>query len=219
MRSKILVSFIAAMMLTGAVAFAGERAVAVNVEPAANAAAAQALKDLGRQPGARLAGMPALELMDKAAPGDGFAVKMVRLDDLQRFQPASLTQPEALLQDMQTVIYPIHVAGKLNGEMVMGKVGGTWSARGFAGPVRVQAMENVRGKVMSAAGVSAGATMLVRVPALNIELIGHRDAAGLQLTPVTDLPHAGLKAGQTLPAARVFELLAPLAKDHNGLPT
>src|SRR3954466_9988824 len=53
---------------------------------------------------------------------------------------------------------------------------------------------------MSAARVSAGETMVVRVPALNLELIAYRDAPGaLQMAPVTDLPAAGLKAGQALP--------------------
>jgi hypothetical protein len=61
--------------------------------------------------------------------------------------------------------------------------------------------------------------MLVRVPALNIEFVAYHDTSGLQLTPITDLEAAGLKAGQTLPASRVFELLVPLARQHNGLPT
>jgi hypothetical protein len=105
----------------------------------------------------------------------------------------------------------------VNGEMVMGKVGGAWSARSFAGPAHVQAVENVRAQLANA-GVPIGSTMLLRVPALNIELVAHRDATGLKLTPVTDLAAAGLAAGQTLPAARVFEQLVPLALRHNGMP-
>jgi hypothetical protein len=120
---------------------------------------------------------------------------------------------------MLTVVYPIRVAGKVHGEMVVSQVNGTWSARGFAGPAHMQALERVRGQVMTATGVPAGPTMLVRIPALNLELIAHHDAAGLQLTPITDLLTVGLKAGQTLPASRVFELLVPLAQQHNGLPT
>jgi hypothetical protein len=155
--------------------------------------------------------------MDKAVLGDPLAVKMVRLDELQKYQPASGTDAAALLHDLQTVVYPIRVAGKVNGEMVMGKVGGAWSARSFAGPAHVQAVENVRAQLANA-GVPAGSTMLVRVPALNIELVAYSDTTGLKLTPVTDLAAAGLTAGQTLPASRVFEQLSPLALRHNGLP-
>jgi hypothetical protein len=219
MRSKILISFVAWMMLTGTAAFAGEKLMSVVVEPAAQAASARALKELGGQSGQRLAGMPAPDQMDKAALGEPFAVRMVRLDELQKYQPASVADPSALLHDMLTVIYPIRVAGKVHGEMVVGKVNGTWSARGFAGPAHMQALERVREQVVTAAGVPAGPTMLVRIPALNLEFIAHRDASSLQLTPITDLPAVGLKAGQTLPASRVFELLLPLAQQHNGLPT
>jgi hypothetical protein len=234
MRSKILVSFVASMMFAGAVASAGEKAAdpadpadgsaavaaaGPSVEPEAQAAAARAFQELGSQPGPRLAGMPAANQMDRAALGEPFAVMMVRLDELQRYQPASASDPQALLHDLPVAIFAIRVGGKVSGEMVMGKAGGTWSARGFAGPAHVQAMENVRGQVMSTAGVPAGAAMLVRVPALNLELVAYRDATGLYLTPIADLPTAGLKAGQTLPAARLFELLLPLAREHNGLPT
>jgi len=219
MRHKILVSFSAWMMLTGTAAVAGGKAAPVVVEPAAQAAAARTLKELGGQTGQRLAGMPAREQMDRAAPGEPYAVHMVRLDELQRYQPAAAVDPAALLHDTATVVYPIQVAGKVSGAMVMGKVNGTWSARRFVGASRIQALEKVRGQVINTAGVSTGSTMLVRVPALNIELIAHRDATGLQLTPVTDFPAAGLKAGETLPASRVFELLLPLATEHNGLPT
>lgn len=219
MRTKILVSFVAWMMLSGTVAFAAERAAPIAVEAAARDASASTFKELGRQTGQRLAGMPAPDQMDKAALGEPLAVTSVRLDELQGFRSGADADPTALLHDMFTVLYPIRVADKVNGEMVMSKVNGVWSARGFAGPAHVQAIERIRGQLASARGVSAGSTMIVRVPALNIEFIAHRDASGLQLTPLTDLETAGLKAGQTLPASRVFELLVPLAREHNGLPT
>jgi hypothetical protein len=217
MRYKFLVSIGAWMMLSGTAAFAGEKPTPV-VEPAAQAASVRALKELGGQSGPRLAGMPAPEQMDKTALGEPFTVWMVRLDELQRYQPGFVPEPAALLHDLSTVIYPIRVADEVHGEMVVGKVKGVWSARGFAGPAHVQKMERIREAVVNATGVPAGSTMLVRVPALNIEFIAHRDTAGLQLTPITDLQAADLKAGQTLPAARVFELLSPLAQQHNGLP-
>jgi hypothetical protein len=213
----ILVSISAWMMLTGATAIAGDKTTPVVVEPAAQAAAAQAFRAFGGQTGQRPVGMPAADRVDRAALGDPLVVMMVRLDELQRYQPAPGTDPAALLHDLQTVVYPVRVAGKVNGEMVMGKVGGAWSARSFAGPAHVQAVENVRAQLANA-GVPTGSTMLLRVPALNIELVAHRDATGLKLTPVTDLAAAGLAAGQTLPAARVFEQLVPLALRHNGMP-
>lgn len=48
--------------------------------------------------------------------------------------------------------------------------------------------------------------------------VAYRDTTGLKLTPVTDVAVAGLTAGQTLTASRVFEQLLPLALQHNGMP-
>jgi hypothetical protein len=216
MRFKTFVSFSTWMMLlTATVALAAGKAVPVVVEPAAQAAAARDLKVLGGQ---NLTGMPRYDQMEKAALGEPLAVKMVRLDELQRYQAASVSDPTTLLHDTLTVVYPIGVAGKVHGEMVVSKVEGVWSARSFAGPEHIQAVENIRRLVMNAAEAPAAATMLVRVPALNIEFIAYRDEVGLQLTPITDIPTAGLTAGQTVPASRVFELLSPLARQDNGLP-
>src|ERR1043165_6724224 len=100
MRNKILASFVVWMVLAGT-AIAGEPAAGA-VEPAAQAAAAATLKELGGLTGQRLAGMPAPEQMDRAAPGEGYAVMMVRLDDLQRYRASS--DPAALLQDLQRVV-------------------------------------------------------------------------------------------------------------------
>lgn len=216
MRCKNLVSFGASMMITLTALVAGAKPLPVTVDPAAQAASARALKDLGGQ---RLAGMPAAHQMDKTALGEPFVVKMVQLDDLQRWQPAAGMDAAALVRDAQTLIYPVRVAGRINGEMVMRKVDGVWSPRGFAGPRHVQAMDSVRGLVTRAAALPAGSTMLVQVPALNIEFVAYTDEGGPQLTPLTSLPAAGLEAGRTLPAARVFDLLAPLAAQHDGQPT
>lgn len=218
MRSKFLFSVTAWMVLTGTAALAGQHAAPGAIDPAVRAASMRVFRDLGGQAGPRLVGMPASHQMNKATLGEPLAVKIVGLDQLKAYQPGPGADPEALLLDLMTVVYPIRASGEVHGEMVMGKVNGAWSARGFGGPSHARAMEKVRGQVM-AAGVPAGSMMLVRVPALNIEFVGYRDSASLQLTPLRDLPIAGLRAGQTLPAARVFELLSPLARQHNGLPT
>lgn len=209
MRCTILVPISAWMMVTGA-AIAGGQPTAVLVEPAAQAAAAQAFQAFGGLTGQRPVGVPAADKMNKAALGDPLVVNMVWLDELQNYQFAPASDAAALLHDLQTVIYPIHVAGKPNGEMVMRKVDGAWSVRSFAGPAHVQAVESICAQ-LAKAGVPAGAMMLVRVPAMGIELVAYRDATGLKLTPVADFAAGGLTAGQTLPASRVFAQLSPLA--------
>ena len=215
MRHHTLISFAAWMTITATSLVAGAKPLPVVADPAAQAASTRTLKELGGQP---LAGMPAAHQLGKTTFGEPFVVKMVQLDDLQRYQPG-VSDAAALLRDAQSVLYPIRVAGKLHGEMVVGKVGGSWSARGFAGAGRLKVLEEARGRLAGAAALPAGTTMLVQVPALNLEFIGHTDENGLQLTPITSRPEAGLTAGQTLPAARVFELLVPLAQQHQGLPT
>ena len=219
MRSKIFGSFTACLLLIGTTALAGEQALSINIETAAQVASVRAFKELGAQTGPRLSGMPAAAEMDAAALGDPLAVKMVRLDELLRYQPGATADPTTLIHDLSTVIYPIRVSGEVRGEMVMGKIDGAWSARGFGGTSHAKQLEHVRELVTTSARVAPSATLLVRVPALNLELVGHQDASGLQLTPTRDLEAAGLKMGQTLPAARVFEQLLPLARQHNGLPS
>jgi hypothetical protein len=98
----------------------------------------------------------------------------------------------------------------VTGEMVMGKVGGAWSARSFAGPAHVEAVENIRARLANA-GVPAGSTMLVRVPALNIEFVAYRDTTGMKLTPVTDLAAAGLTGADPADLARIQEAIATRA--------
>lgn len=213
MRYKNLVSIGAWMTMTLSASLAAAKAVPMVVDAGAQAAAVQALKDHGGQ---SLSGMPAAHQMAKTTLGDPFVVKMIQLDDLQRYQPG--VDPATLLRDTQTLVYPIRMAGQLHGEMTVRKVDGNWSPRGFGGPGRVRAMEGVRGQVTATAALPAGSTMIVEVPALNIKFVAYTDAGVLQLTPVMSLPAAGLTAGQTLPAARVFELLAPLAAKHNGMP-
>lgn len=215
MRNSIFVGLSLTLLATPALA-----ADLDPVEPAAQIASEQAFHDFGAETGARVAGMPPREKMDRASLGKPIALKLVQLDDLQRYVPGARGgDPSALVRDLATVIVPIRLDGKAHGEMVMRKVGGTWSPRGFAGPARVEAIEKARRGVVENARVREEATELVYIPALRLELIAHRDASGLQLTPLADLPAAGLKGGQTLPAARVFELLAPVAKQHNGLPS
>lgn len=209
MRGKILVSFTAVWLLLGGAAAQAAPAGEV-IDPAAHTASARAFRELGGQAGPRLAGMPAAHQMDRAALGEGLAVKMVGLDALQRYQPGA--DVEALLEDLQTVVYSIRVAGAVHGEMTVGKVNGAWSPRGFGGMAHARALEKARAR-------AGGAALLVRVPALGIEFVGRRDASGLSLTPLTDHAAAGLRAGQPLPAARAFELLLPLARQHNGLPS
>lgn len=218
MRSKIFGSLTACLLLIGTTAFAGEQPLPITIEAAAQVASARVFKELGALKGQRLAGMPTSEEMATAALGEPMAVKMVRLDELQRYQPTA-AEPTALLSDLSTVIYPIRVAGEVRGEMVMAKVDGAWSARSFGGASHAKAMEQVRATVTASARVSTSATLLVRIPALNLEFVGHQDASGLMLTPMRDLETVGIKAGQTLPAARVFEQLLPLARQHNGLPS
>lgn len=215
MRYKTLMSWVACMLLSATVVRAEGDGTLVMIDAEANAASAQALKRLAGQP---LAGLPSASQLDKAALGDPLLVKMVRLDELQRFDPKSQVDPEKLLHDTSTVLYPIRVSGQVHGLMRLGKVQGTWSARGFAGPTRIRGIEHVRSVMARRAGIPLAATLLIQVPALSIEFVAFRNPTGLQLTPVTDLKDAGLLAGQVVSLAQAVKLLLPLAVSHNGLP-
>ena len=59
---------------------------------------------------------------------------------------------------------------------------------------------------------------VLEVPALNAYFIAQRSENKLMLTAVLNDATLKLEAGQTSPAAEVFEKLAPIAKAYNGLP-
>lgn len=216
MKFMSLFSFGISMMLTASLAFGASSATPIAIEPAAQSAASYAFKTLS---GKGLTGVPSADQLQQATLGTPLKVMMVRLDELKQLSTTSATNPERLLHDLETLVYPVQVAGNLQGELVLGKVAGTWSTRSVAGPSHLRQVERIQAALTQAAGISASAMLLVRIPALNLECIGYRSAKGLQLAPLMNVPSAGLVAGDVLPAQQLFERVLPLALQHNGQPS
>jgi hypothetical protein len=229
MRNKTLISLTVLMTIfgTGTLALAqlqpsqkeavkAEQSLS-QVDAEATAASARIFRQVAANQGPSLTGMPTHAEMGRTALAPAVPVYMVRLDHLQQYQTGA--DPAPLLQDLHTVIYPVVVGDEVRSEMVLSKVEGTWIATSFGGTDHARVLEKVRRGVIHTAQVAADATFLVRVPALNVEFVGYQGAQGLLLTPLLDRTAADLKAGQSLPAVTVFERLAPLARQHNGLPS
>lgn len=142
---------------------------------------------------------------------------LVRQDRLAAYRPSD--DPGTLLTDTQIVQYPLVVENATRAMVSMVFAGGQWKllsvgdasrSRRLVGAVR----ESARSLQRSESDHFSG-----RVPALNLEFAGMRDAQNVVLlTPLEDDARWGLKAGIAEPAAKVFARLAPSAKSHDRLP-
>jgi hypothetical protein len=62
-------------------------------------------------------------------------------------------------------------------------VNGKWEMTRLGGANRIRAMDKHRRNVMKARGIAASAFFEVRIPALRLTFLGHREGKALKLTP------------------------------------
>lgn len=211
----------AATVSTPAAAQPAQRtAFRAGLNPERDSQAARAVADLPQLVSAenfdRL-GFRSVDEARLAAADAPVAVYMVRLDQLRAFQPAQ--DPRELLMDLQTAVYPVRVGGEVRGVLELHRQGDAWRPRSIGNPAHGRILDGVRGRVAAAHRVAAESFIEVRIPALNAYFLGHEGKGDLLLTPMLDDEALGLKAGQALPAAELFQLLQPRALQHDGQPT
>lgn len=148
--------------------------------------------------------------------GEPLRVFMVRLDELQEYQPGS--DPSGLLGAGDRVIYPVMFEEQARSSIGVGKVGERWVVTDFGSPVLLKMLTKVRKASSDATGLPISSYFVVQVPALNLYFVAHRASEGLMLTPLVDDPSYGFEAGITMPAEEVFTAILPAARAHEGLP-
>jgi hypothetical protein len=139
----------------------------------------------------------------------------VRLDKLKEY--VASRDPEELLDDTNSVRYPVVVGEEVRSGVVVREVGGEWQVESVGCPALTKALVTAT-KSEGRSAVAGGTQFAVTIPALNLFFIGHLANDKLELTPTADDPRFKLKAGLPLPAAEAFDLLVPYAKQMNTGP-
>lgn len=152
----------------------------------------------------------------QAVVGEPIEVVSIRLDELQGFAPTA--NPEGLLRRPAQYFLPIFVGSALRSVLEMARVENAWKGVSLGPATTLRKFEELR--VSKARGLNRprGSFFVVRVLALRLTFLAHREGSGLFLTPVVDYPRLGLKAGSTQAAREVLQLVTPAARrlDRNA---
>ena len=174
------------------------------------------LMQLATEKNFKLLGFDSLEEVKSATLGEPLADFIVPLDKLKAFQPGS--DPARLLVSSGQMVYPVMASGNVRSSVTVQKVEGRWAPVAYGGATLAALVDKVRPRA-EGRGQAGGDRVIVRIPALNLYFLGHQDAGKLMLTPVVDEPRYELKAGEAVPAEKVFDAVLPDAKRHDGLPS
>jgi hypothetical protein len=134
-------------------------------------------------------------------------VMFVPLDPLKEFKPTD--DPRGLLLDVETVYFPVTGDGGSQSSITVQRRQSAWVATDFGQAELTSRINMMRERAD---------TLLVRVPALNLYMLGHDTPGGLRLTLLSDIPGTTLRAGRSVGAAELFSALVPLAQRVNGDP-
>jgi hypothetical protein len=189
------------------------------VSPDAQTAATRALETLRKlvtADNARDMGFAEPGEAASATLGNPVRVQMVRLDALRQYQAGA--DPASLLTEANRIIYPVMVRDQVKSSVIVEGSGSEWKPSSFGGPHLVGQLARYRTDVTGRPNVAADSLTVVHVAALNLYFLGYRMDGRLMLTPLENHPDYKLEAGSSLPADQVFAVLAPIARNYNGLP-
>ncbi len=155
-------------------------------------------------------GFTSLEEVKTAKLGEPLADFIVPLDRLKAYQSGS--DPNPLLVSSGRMIYPVMSADAVRSSVTVQKMEGKWAPVAYGSA----SLAVLAGKMRPKEG---GVAVIVRIPALNLFFLGHRVEGKLMLTPLMDDPRYQLKAGEAVPAEKVFDAVLPDAKRHDGQPS
>lgn len=183
----------------------------------ADEAAAQALRNLTAlaQTNYRALGFDSVDQARAARLGQPVGQFVIELDRLKSYQPG--TEASQLLTSTQTLIYPVVVENRTRSSVTVSRRGGRWQAVSFGNPTYVKALTEVRDRQASAPADSEA--FEVRIPALNLMFLGHRENSKVILSPIFDEARFGFRRGEALSLDDVLQKILPAAREHNGLPT
>lgn len=148
--------------------------------------------------------------------GDPIQVFMVRLDKLQEYEPGD--DPLKLLSNCESIIYPLLVNDQVRSSIEIEKINETWKPSQFGGENLAKMLTKTRTQISGSTKIDITLFFAVLVPALNLHFIAHKTNNLMMLTPVIENQGFDFKSGIPISADKVFEIILPAAKAHDGLP-
>ncbi len=142
---------------------------------------------------------------------------MIGLDELRAYEPDQ--RGLVAISPTRRLTYPVLVGDNLRSSLTVGRGEEGWAAMSFGAPSYSQLLSAARESLSKGDSRQATDCFEIRVPALNVSFVAKREGGGLVLTPLLDDSRFGFERGSALPLKRVLEALAPVAREHNGLPT
>jgi len=109
--------------------------------------------------------------------------------------------------------------GQQRSSLTVEQSDGRWAAVGFGSPSYARLLVAARERLGCDDERPSTACFELRVPALNVSFVARQHGEELVLMPVLDDPRFDFDPGEAVSLDRALEALAPLAREHNGLPT
>ena len=152
-------------------------------------------------------GFSSMDQVNNAQLGDPLKVYRVPLDTLTAYKGDA--NAFGLLQDAHKMIYPLTVDQQVISSLSATQKDDGWRATEFGNSALTRAL---------AAHRASKDDFVVWVPALKIYFTARGEGEKLTLTTIMDDPRFDFKAGQEIPASKVFTVLQKSASEYNGLP-
>ena len=166
-----------------------------------------AFKELTQGDNARSLGLTPGEGAN-ATLGQQYEVFTVGLDQLRAYRPG--VAAASLLNASPNVVIPILVNGQVRSSMTITRTEQGYVASEIGGAGLMQATAR--------AAERTPGDFLVRVPALGLQFVGHREGDRVMLSLTTPDPRLKLQPGAPMPADQVLQQLVPIAQAYNGEP-
>ena len=156
--------------------------------------------------------------IERAVIGTPIREYMIRLDRLREYKPA-VTNPRSLLESTMRVTLPVLLDGAARSAITLELKDDNWTPVSYGGANYSDHMNSLRSELADRDRQSEGSYFEVRVPALNLVMLGTERANELYLAPLLNDARFDLRRGEMLPADTILERLLPAAREHNDLPT
>lgn len=178
----------------------------------------ETLRRLAEATSPMLLGFRNSDAIDQAVIGTPIREYMIPLDRLLEYQPAD-TDPRSLLESTKRVTLPVLLDGAARSAITLELKGDNWTPVSYGGANYSDQMTSLRSELAERDGRNEGSYFEVRVPALNLVMLGTERENELFLTSFLDDARFDLHRGEMLPADMILERLLRVAREHNGLPT
>ncbi len=148
--------------------------------------------------------------------GKPLQLKQVGLNQLKEFRPKD--DPNSLLIDSHTIIFPLYVKGKIRSSLTVSDIGNrnTWRQTERGIPLLIRTIEDLRKKFPE-----TDEPFLVTNQGISVRFLGNGTGDNFMLIPLDTYTFetVALPAGQVLPARKVFAALAAVAAKRLAQPS